>query len=318
MQPIELNQDLHKSEPEPSNAIKLVTTNLTACKDNILHLMSADCQSSTPINCLLRALEYINISRLKRQKPKLGQVIISPIGKFQIFTVIATERYHETIQPPKLIEILKTAAKSIDQKKITSLRVSRRGEMTDRLYPGHWRDILQEAFKNTNVQISLCLNNIEIPKPEARKEIIHNLHTSLIGGHRGEEASVKKLRERFWWPKLRADVIDYVRKCQTYQQNKIDRTTQNQREMVITEVSLISMDIVSIDTIGKLPVTPRNNAHLLTAQCHLTKYLICIPIPDLKATTIATALMKNLICCYGAPRILKSDNAPSFISAVVE
>ena len=109
MQPIELGKKLCKSEPEPSNVVKLVTSNLTGYKDNILHLISADCQSSTPINRLLRALQYIIIPKLKRQKSKLGQVIISPIGKFQIFTVIAIERYHKDIQHPKLIKILKTS-----------------------------------------------------------------------------------------------------------------------------------------------------------------------------------------------------------------
>ena len=59
--------------------------------------MSADCQSSTSIIRLLCALEYISIPKLERQRPKLGQVIISPIVKFQIFTMIASEKNYEAI-----------------------------------------------------------------------------------------------------------------------------------------------------------------------------------------------------------------------------
>ena len=45
------------------------------------------------------------------------------------------------------------------------------------------------------------------------------------------------------------------------------------------------------------------------AQCHLTKYLICMPIKDFKATTVVTALMKHLICILGVPQVRKAVSA---------
>ena len=78
-------------------------------------------------------------------------------------------------------------------------------------------------------------------------------------------------------------------------------------------------DKVSIDTVGKLRTTSRGNCHLLTMQCNLTKYLIAIPIPNLRTSTIADALARHLICQFGAPRAILSDRGTtSFLSEIVE
>ena len=64
-----------------------------------------------------------------------------------------------------------------------------------------------------------------------------------------------------------------------------------------------------IDAVGKLRVTPRGNCHLLTIQCNLTKYLIAIPIPNIKAMTIADCLAKYLIWQFGASRVMLSTRS---------
>lgn len=88
--------------------------------------------------------------------------------------------------------------------------------------------------------------------------------------------------------------------------------------MIITDTPIDAFDKVSIDTVGKLKTTPSGNCHLLTMQCHLTKYVIIVPIKDLKATTIDDALARHLICQFGAPRAILSDRGTSFLSEVVE
>ena len=53
-------------------------------------------------------------------------------------------------------------------------------------------------------------------------------------------------------------------------------------------------------------------------QCNLTKYVIAIPLADLRASTIADALVRHLICQFGAPRALSSDRGTSFLSELID
>lgn len=45
---------------------------------------------------------------------------------------------------------------------------------------------------------------------------------------------------------------------------------------------------------------------------------IAVPVPNIKAVTIADALAKNVIAIYGAPRVLLSDQAPALIGMVIQ
>ena len=53
-------------------------------------------------------------------------------------------------------------------------------------------------------------------------------------------------------------------------------------------------------------------------QCHLTKYLVATPLTNMSATTVADALARDLMCQFGAPRAILSDNAKNFIAEVIQ
>lgn len=86
--------------------------------------------------------------------------------------------------------------------------------------------------------------------------------------------------------------------------------------MVITVTPLNFFDKVALDTVGPLPLTPDGNKHILTMQCLLTKYCIAVPVPDIKAVTIAHAFATKFIAIYGSPKIVLSDKGTSFVNKV--
>ena len=149
-----------------------------------------------------------------------------------------------------------------------------------------------------------------------RKEIISNLHGSLTGGHRGINSTYEKIRSRFFWNGMRNDITNFVRSCRDCLTNKIDRINRK-APMVLTETPIEPFDKISIDTVEKLRTTVRGHNYILTIQCNLTKYLIAVPIKNLRATTIADALVRHVICQFGAPLAILSDRGTSFVSEVV-
>ena len=143
-----------------------------------------------------------------------------------------------------------------------------------------------------------------VPKAE-RKRIISILHYSLIGGHKGADQTYNKIHQRYSWKGIRNDIMNYVPTCPVCNEPKVD-IYKAKTLMAITETPIGSFDCVSIDTVVVLKTTCSGNRHLLTNQCHLTKYLLARPLKDIKAETIAEALATHVICQFRARSSLTS------------
>ena len=116
---------------------------------------------------------------------------------------------------------------------------------------------------------------------------------------------------------MRNKIQDFIRRCSTCREKKINRC-KTREPLILTDTPIDAFDKISIDTVGKLRTTPSGNNHILTMQCNLTKYVIAIPLADLRASTIADALVRHLICQFGAPRALLSDRGTSFLSELID
>ena len=78
------------------------------------------------------------------------------------------------------------------------------------------------------------------------------------------------------------------------------------------------MERVSIDILGELPQTVNGNKVILVATCHFTKWTEAYALPDQTAQSVADALVSNIFCRFGAPRILHSDQGRDFESRLFQ
>ena len=67
------------------------------------------------------------------------------------------------------------------------------------------------------------------------------------------------------------------------------------------------MERVAIDILGPLPETSRKNKLILVVSNFFTKWTESYPIPNQEATTVAEKLVSELICRFGVPHQLHSD-----------
>ncbi len=78
-----------------------------------------------------------------------------------------------------------------------------------------------------------------------------------------------------------------------------------------------SWERIGIDIIESLPVIEWGNRYIVTCIDYMTKWTEAKPLPDKLARQVAWFLYEEIICWYGCPQIIQSDNRLEFVNEVV-
>lgn len=115
---------------------------------------------------------------------------------------------------------------------------------------------------------------------------------------------------------MREEIRDYVRSCESCQKKKLTRQ-QTKIPMKITDTPIRTFEKVQIDLVGPLPTTTSRNSYILTWQDCLSKYSGAIPLSRIDAPQVAEALAEKLICIFGCPEKIQTDQGSQFMSRVM-
>ena len=158
------------------------------------------------------------------------------------------------------------------------------------------------------------LDKLVVPKA-LRNDILEELHAGVICGHLGEEKTLNKLKERFYWPGQYNDVHAWCRTCSTCAARKTP--APRPRAPLQSVKAGFPMQIVAVDILGPLPESPAGNEYILVAGDYFTRWMEAYPIPNQEATTVATKLVNELFCRFSLPEQLHSDQGRQFESEIL-
>ena len=83
--------------------------------------------------------------------------------------------------------------------------------------------MLTIKFKNRNINIKLYYVDVSTHPEDTRLEIISENPNNKIGGHEGVNITYQRIPERNFWPGIKEQVTDFVRKCDICLEQKIVR-----------------------------------------------------------------------------------------------
>ena len=147
-----------------------------------------------------------------------------------------------------------------------------------------------------------------------RRKAFDSLHCTRYGGHLGYRRTLGKVKYRFYWPRMAADVKLWVQQCDDcYVSKPLNRTTHTRLQVVQVGEPL---DRTATDVMGPLPKTKNRNQYVLVIGDYFTKWIEAIPVPNFTAKTCADAILHHFILKFGVPLSIHSDQGQNFCSRI--
>ena len=146
-----------------------------------------------------------------------------------------------------------------------------------------------------------------------RQSALQHLHNN--SGHLGLHKTMEKLKERFYWPGYENDVTKWISECQACQQQKAPQPTHPAPLGTIKASHLFEK--ISWDIMGPLPVTSQGNKYVLVITDLFTKWTEAFPLKVTDSETLAKILVNEVICRYGVPSSLHSDQGANLTSKII-
>ena len=152
-----------------------------------------------------------------------------------------------------------------------------------------------------------------------RREVVpllQEIHDGASGGHLGIKKTLLKVRQRYYWLNCREDIEQWCRKCTACASVKGPQT-RSRGKLQLYNVGA-PWERIAIDVAGPFPVTDDGNKYIVVIQDYFTKWPEVFAIPNQEATTVAKKVVEEVVCRYGAPLEIHSDQGRNFESALFQ
>ena len=147
--------------------------------------------------------------------------------------------------------------------------------------------------------------------------VLSMAHETPLGGHLGVSETYNKILNHFFWPLIKTAVSNFCRSCHTCQM--VGKPNQKIPRAPLHPIPAFEEPFsrVIINCVGLLTQAKSENEFLLTIMCSSTRFPEAIPLRNIKAKTIVSALIK-VFTLFGLPKSIQSDQGSNFMSGLFQ
>lgn len=145
-----------------------------------------------------------------------------------------------------------------------------------------------------------------------RNKVLSELHDGVTGGYLGQDKTLMKLKEHYYWPGHWNDVQDWCNTCSACISRK--SSASKPRAGLQPILAGYPLQLVAIDILGPLPESTTGNSYILVAGDYFTRWMEAYPIPNQEVITVVNKLVDKMFCHFSPPEQLHSDQGCQFES----
>jgi len=153
-----------------------------------------------------------------------------------------------------------------------------------------------------------------LPKP-LQEPVIRHVHTSKLSCHLGGEKTIGMIRQRFIFKELYEAVRLFIAKCEVCLKVK-PSNKKVVRPPALYELTEQPFQRLHLDYAGPLVTSRSGSRFIAVCSCACSAYVIAWSCRNLTAEALARHFYNKVVCIYGPPIKICSDNASTFRSAI--
>ncbi|KAL0200310.1 hypothetical protein M9458_003497, partial [Cirrhinus mrigala] len=151
--------------------------------------------------------------------------------------------------------------------------------------------------------------------PRTKTETILELaHSHPLAGHLGVQNTIQRIRDRFHWPGLEAEVKGFCEACPTCQRTSPRKPPPS--PLIPLPIIEVPFERIGMDLVGPLPKSARGHEHILVIVDYATRYPEAVPLRKATAKNIARELFL-LFSRVGIPSEILTDQGTPFMSRLM-
>ncbi|KAK1406979.1 hypothetical protein QVD17_38589 [Tagetes erecta] len=147
--------------------------------------------------------------------------------------------------------------------------------------------------------------------PDEGTYVVREIHEGICGSHAGPKSVVRKaMNAGYYWPAMYQTAVEVIQKCDSCQRQA--PVSRRPAHLLIPVSSPWPFYKWGIDIVGPFPESTGKVKFLLVAIDYFSKWIEAKPLATITGQQIKKFAWENIVCRFGIPGIIVSDNGKQF------